>query len=169
MKKLNFLFVLITIISLGITGIIFLCSPNIKYSIAEGRNLTEKPKLNWNSNQSMKTLENYYKDHILFRNTLLEKGTNIKRNLGIEIQNDVYLGKEEYLFEVPKKNHNSNQNSIEINNEEQQLSKKKKPNQSSIEIDNEEQKLSKKKKPHQSSIEFDNEESQFSKKNKQNV
>lgn len=104
MKKLNFLFVLITIISLGITGIIFLYSSDIKFSKEEGRNLTEKTKLIWNSNQSMKMLESYYKDHFLFRKTLLEQGTNIKRNLGIKIQNNVYIGKDEYLFEVPKEN-----------------------------------------------------------------
>lgn len=109
MKKLNFLFILLILIILGITGIIFFCSPNIKYSIEEGRNLKEKPKANWTSSQTMKTLEEYYEDHFLFRNILLEQVTNIKRNLGIKIQNGVYIGKEEYLFEIPKKNQNSNE------------------------------------------------------------
>lgn len=102
MKKLNFLFVLLVLVTLGILGTLFLCSPNIKYSVEEGRYLISKPKTNWNSNETLKAMENYYQDHFLFRNALLEQGTNIKRNLGIIIQNDVCIGKEEYLFEIPK-------------------------------------------------------------------
>ncbi|MCI9233749.1 MAG: hypothetical protein HFH08_04025, partial [Bacilli bacterium] len=102
MKKLNFLFILSILIALGMTGVFFLTSQNRKYSNEEGRYLLDKPKFNWNSNKTMKIFETYYSDHFFFRNTLLEQATNIKNQLGINIQNDVHIGKDEYLLEIPK-------------------------------------------------------------------
>lgn len=116
MKNINFLFTLLMLVILGMTGMILLCSPNSKYSKEEGRYLIEKPKANWTSNKVAKTLENYYQDHFLFRNVLLEQAANIKRNLKMTIQNDVYIGKEEYLFEVPKEVHKTDEFIKNVNN-----------------------------------------------------
>lgn len=108
MKKLELIFILLLLMALGSCGILCFFSSNTSYSEKEGRKLSTKPKTNILSNHSMEDLENYYEDHFLFRETLLEQGVQIKRKLGINIQNGVYIGKDEYLLEEPKEIGNSN-------------------------------------------------------------
>ncbi len=102
MKKLEFIFILLLLAILGSFGILCLCSPKTLYSKEEGRTLAIKSNFNMASEKSIENLEKYYGDHFLFRNSLLEQGVNIKRKLGINIQNGVYIGKDEYLLEEPK-------------------------------------------------------------------
>lgn len=103
MKKLNFIFVFLIMMTLGVFGLFFFSRKN-SYSLLEDRHLTSKPTLHLSSlsNRSIiDALEMYYQDHFLFRSSFLEQGVKIQKLLGIYIQNQVYIGKDGFLLKQP--------------------------------------------------------------------
>jgi len=76
--------------------------PNEEFSEQENRNLAKLPKYSWDklvSGKYAEELDNYINDHFIFRNTWLKIKSFSELALGKDENNDVYIGKDGYLFE----------------------------------------------------------------------
>ena len=100
MKK-NFLSVFIILFVLGFS-ILFILLPKKQFSENENRYLESFPKFSFNSLMSGKyiiNLENYITDHFPFRDTFMSIKTKYQLLIGQKLINNIYIGKNEYLFQ----------------------------------------------------------------------
>lgn len=93
----------ITFISIWIILIILnFAIPNKSFSEQENRYLAKMPKFSFEqltSGEYQKKLESYINDHFVFRNIWIKIKSQEERILGKTENNDVYIGKDGYLFE----------------------------------------------------------------------
>jgi len=100
MKK-NLLSIFIIIFVLGFS-IFFIFNPKQKFSENENRFLQEFPKFSFESllsGEYINNLENYLTDHFPLRDAFMGIKTKFQLLLNQKLINDVYIGKDEYLFQ----------------------------------------------------------------------
>ena len=98
----NRIFFSIFIILWAILVIFNLIAPKETFSEAENRNLATWPKFTWEKlvdGTYAKQMEEYINDHFIFRKEWVSLKTITERAIGKTEVNNVYIGKEGYLFE----------------------------------------------------------------------
>ncbi len=97
----------VLLLVLSVSALIFpLATPDKEYSETENRYLAGFPDMNLKSVLSgrfMTDFEEYLSDHFSFRDNIVSAKTFIARILGKTEVNNVYIGKDNRLFEVPSR------------------------------------------------------------------
>ncbi|MBE6715362.1 MAG: hypothetical protein E7573_00400 [Ruminococcaceae bacterium] len=91
----------VMLVTFCVAGIV---APDREYSEAENRNLASFPEISVNSlinGSFMADFEDYMSDQFINRDSIVSLKTTISRLLGNTEVNDVYIGKNNRLFEVP--------------------------------------------------------------------
>lgn len=123
MKKSNIVFSILFVAILIMGGILTLLNNKSFFSFTENRYLALFPNFdfyNFKEGKYMLDLENYVNDHLIGRENLIKLKNKVQYYMGKRDIQDVYIGKNDYLFEkVTSDNFNFNRlkENIEIVNE----------------------------------------------------
>ncbi|SHE37691.1 DHHW family protein [Clostridium fallax] len=97
---------LLFIFFVGFIFIVNIITPSKDFSEEENKKLQQRPKFSLESleeNRFTKKYEKYISDQFLLRNTWISIKSEVDKLLGKKESNDVFLGKEGYLFQKFKK------------------------------------------------------------------